>query len=290
MKPMARVAFLGLGAMGMRMARKLIEANHTVSVWNRNPERSKPLAEANAQVASNPREAAAGAEIVIAMVRDDEASRMVWLDQEVGAVHQMAPTAIAVESSTLTVSWTRELASALRQRGTDFLDAPVVGSRPQADAAQLIQLVGGDKDVLARAEPVFKAFSAARHWCGPNGAGAAMKLAVNALFGIQVAALAELIGALRKDGIGPAEAGEALEALPVLSPAAKGDGLSMVARNFAPMFPVELVEKDFGYAVAAAQSLGLSAPVTGAARAVYATAIDKGFGAEHLTSIFRLYE
>jgi 3-hydroxyisobutyrate dehydrogenase-like beta-hydroxyacid dehydrogenase len=287
---MARIAFLGLGAMGMRMARKLIDANHTVTVWNRNPERTMPLAEVGAKVAKIPREAADGAEIVIAMVRDDDASRMAWLDTKDGAVHQMASRAIATDSSTLTVSWTRELASALKQRGVDFLDAPVVGSRPQAEAGQLIQLIGGDKNVLARAEPVFKAFSSARHWCGPNGAGAAMKLAVNALFGIQVAALAELVGLLQKDGIESAAAVEVLGALPVLSPAAKGAGLSMVSRTFAPMFPVELVEKDFGYAVAAARSLGVSAPVTTSARAVYATALEKGFASEHITSVFRLYE
>jgi 3-hydroxyisobutyrate dehydrogenase len=290
MELMARVAFLGLGAMGTRMARKLIDVGHVVAVWNRTPERTKPLAGAGAQVANTPREAATGAEIVIAMVRDDDASRAVWLDAKIGAVHQMVPGAIAVDCSTLTISWTRELASTLKKRGLDFLDAPVVGSRPQADAAQLIQLVGGDKGVLARAEPVFGAFSSARHWCGPNGAGAAMKLAVNALFGIQVAALAELIGFLRKHGSDPAEVVEVLGALPVLSPAAKGACSSIVSRNFAPMFPVELVEKDFGYAIAAARSLGTSAPVTTAARAVYATALEKGFGAEHLTSVLRLYE
>ena len=76
--------------MGTRMARKLIDANHVVTVWNRTSERSKPLAEAGAQVAKSPREAATGAEIVIAMVRDDGASRMAWLDAKVGAVHQMA--------------------------------------------------------------------------------------------------------------------------------------------------------------------------------------------------------
>jgi 3-hydroxyisobutyrate dehydrogenase len=287
---MARIAFLGLGAMGMRMARKLIDANHTVTVWNRTAERTKPLAEIGAQVAKSPREAATGAELVIAMVRDDDASRMAWLDTKDGAIHQMAPGSIAADSSTLNISWTRELASALKQRGIDFLDAPVVGSRPQADAGQLIQLIGGDKNVLARAEPVFKAFGSARHWCGPNGAGTAMKLAVNALFGIQVAALAELIAVLQKDGIDPAAAVEVLGALPVLSPAAKGAGLSMVSRNFAPMFPVELVDKDFGYAMAAARSLGVSAPVTTGVRAIYATALEKGFAAEHITSVFRLYE
>jgi 3-hydroxyisobutyrate dehydrogenase len=290
MELMARIAFLGLGAMGARMARKLIGANHAVTVWNRTARRSSPLAEAGAQMAKNPREAAAGAEIVIAMVRDDEASRTVWLDENVGAIRQMAPGTIAVESSTLTVSWTRALALTLKQSGMAFLDAPVVGSRPQADAAQLVQLVGGDKNVLASAEPVFTAFSSARHWCGPNGAGTAMKLAVNALFGIQVAALAELIGDLRKDGIDPAMSVEVLGALPVLSPAARVASTSMVSRNFAPLFPVELVEKDFGYAVAAARAVGASVPVTTGARAVYAAALQKGLGAEHLTSVFQLYE
>jgi 3-hydroxyisobutyrate dehydrogenase len=287
---MAQVAVLGMGAMGTRIAKRLAGAGHALSVWNRTAERSRHLEAIGARVAEAPKDAVAGADIVIAMLRDDDASRAVWLDPSSGAAHHMSPDAIAVEASTLTILWTRELAAALKERDLAFLDAPVVGSRPQADGGQLIQLIGGDKDVVARAVPIFEAFSSARYWCGSNGAGTAMKLAVNALFGIQVAALAELIAMVRSHGIAPAQAVDILGGLPVLSPAGKGAALSMVARNFAPMFPIELVEKDFHYAIAAAKLLGSPAPMTTSAHAIYATAMQRGFGAENIAGVSRLYE
>jgi 3-hydroxyisobutyrate dehydrogenase len=287
---MAEVAVLGMGAMGTRMAKRLAGAGHAVGVWNRTAERSRHLEEVGARVAATPKDAVAGAELVIAIVRDDDASRAVWLDPSNGAALHMSPNAIAVEASTLTVSWTRELATALKVRDLAFLDAPVVGSRPQAESGQLIQLIGGDRDVVARAAPIFDAFSSARYRCGDNGAGTAMKLAVNALFGIQVAALAELIAMVRSHGIAPAQAVDILGSLPVLSPAGKGAAASMVARAFAPMFPIELVEKDFDYAIAAAKLLGSPAPMTTNAHAIYASAVEKGFGADHITGVSRLYE
>jgi 3-hydroxyisobutyrate dehydrogenase len=287
---MARVAVLGMGAMGARIAKRLADAGHALSVWNRTAGRSKHLEAIGARVAEAPKDAVAGADIVIATLRDDDASRAVWLDPGTGAAHHMPPDAIAVEASTLTISWTRELAAALKGRDLAFLDAPVVGSRPQAEGGQLIQLNCGDKDVVAPASSTFEAFSSARYWCGSIGAGTAMKLAVNALFGIQVAALAELIAMVRSHGIAPAQAIDILGGLPVLSPSGKGAALSMVARSFAPMFPIELVEKDFDYAIAAAKILGSPAPMTTAAHAIFAAAIDRGFGADNITGVSRLYE
>jgi 3-hydroxyisobutyrate dehydrogenase-like beta-hydroxyacid dehydrogenase len=107
-----------------------------------------------AQVAKSPRTAAEGASFVISIVRDDQASRRVWLAEADGALAGMASSAIGIESSTLSVQWIRELAQKFAERGIAFLDAPVVGSRPQAEAAQLIHLVGGDTSALERVRPV----------------------------------------------------------------------------------------------------------------------------------------
>ena len=132
---MNKIAFLGLGAMGLRMAANLVNAGHSVTVWNRDPAKAAPRAALGAGIAGTPKAAAGGAEIVIAMVRDDEASRRVWLDPETGALGWLGRHAIAVESSTLSVGWVKALAAAAGERGISFLDAPVVGSRPQAEAA-----------------------------------------------------------------------------------------------------------------------------------------------------------
>jgi 3-hydroxyisobutyrate dehydrogenase len=192
-----RIAVLGLGAMGSRMAARLLGAGHQVSVYNRSAGPAHDLVAAGAVAGKTPRAAAEGAEIVIAMVRDNEASRAIWCDEQDGALRGFGAGAIAIESSTLTPGWVRELGAEVQQAGARFLDAPVVGSRPQADAGQLIHLVGGDADIFDRAKGVLSALGGAAHHVGPVGAGARLKLAVNALFGVQVAALAELLALLK---------------------------------------------------------------------------------------------
>lgn len=286
---MANVAVLGLGPMGSRMARNLMSAGHEVAVWNRSPNACLPFAEAGAAVAATPRAAVSGAAFVIAMLRDDAASRSVWLAPETGALSGLTPGAIGIECSTLTVGYVRELGARFATTGRGFLDAPVAGSRPQAEAAQLIYLVGGDADVLAAAKPLLQAMGAVVHHAGAVGDGAAVKLAVNAMLGVQVAALAEIIGLFAKTGLDANRAVEILTATPVCSPAAKGAAASMLSGGFAPMFPAELAEKDLGYALAAAAEAGAPMPLAEATRRVLAEAVAHGFGTDHLTGVVRLY-
>ncbi|MBY0422334.1 MAG: NAD(P)-dependent oxidoreductase [Parvularculaceae bacterium] len=284
---MTRIAFLGLGAMGARMAANLLDAGFALAVWNRDIAKAEALAGKGALVGASPRAAAMGADIVFSMLRDDEASHRVWLDPATGAFSAMKPEAIAVECSTLSVAFVRRLGAEARRRDLRFLDAPVAGSRPQAEARQLIHFVGGEAETLARAEPALKAMSAAVHHAGEVGAGAALKLAVNALFGVQVAAMAEIIGMLEKQGVAADRAIAIIGATPTASPAAKAAAASMLAGDYAPLFPVELVAKDFDYVVDSASGAG--APMAEAARAVFQTALAAGFGDEHLTSVRRLY-
>lgn len=285
---MPSITVLGAGAMGSRMVAKLLTAGHRVTLWNRTQEKAMPLAQAGAAIAATPRAAVGGADVVIAMVRDDEASRFVWLDPDAGALAALPSDCIAIESSTLTLGWVRELAERCASAGVGFLDAPVIGSRPQAEAGSLIYLVGGRRDVADRAEPLLRTLGGAVYFAGSHGAGATVKLAVNALFGIQVAALGELIGMMRRAGIDVPTAVEIIGSTPVCSPAAKTAAASMLAGSFAPLFPVELVEKDFGYAIAAFGSRE-AAPVTAAACGVFALAVRQGLGADNLTGIVRLY-
>lgn len=284
---MSNVAVLGLGAMGSRMAAALLRAGHAVTVWNRTAARADGLV--GARLAASPRAAVAGAEVAIAMLRDDTASRAVWLDPAAGALGGLAQGAIAIECSTLTPAWIAELAETAGGHGVGFLDAPVLGSRPQAEAAQLIHLVGGDAAVLARAEPILRAIGGTIHHAGRAGAGAALKLAANTLFAIQVAAMAEVIGLLRGSGVEVAQAIDILGATPVASPAAKGAGAAMLAGAFAPLFPVDLVEKDLAYAAQAADAGGRRMPLAAAARQVMQAAIAQGLGDDNLTGIVRLY-
>ncbi|MBD2308080.1 NAD(P)-dependent oxidoreductase [Chroococcidiopsis sp. FACHB-1243] len=287
---MSRIAVLGIGAMGSRVAQNLLKANHQVVVYNRTAEKAMPLVNQGAIYAATPREAAEQADIVISMVADNDVSRAVWCDSATGAVLGLRKDAIAIESSTLTVDWTTELAKEITSRGVAFLDAPVVGSRPQADAGKLIYLVGGETETLAQVQNILLSAGAATiHHVGSAGQGMAMKLAVNALFGIQVAALAEVVGILTKNGVTSAKAIECLGELPVISPAAKVAGSLMLAQNHAPLFPIELVEKDFRYVIQTAQAVEASIPASTAVRDIYQTAIANGYGSDNITGVAQLF-
>ncbi|MEP7455043.1 NAD(P)-dependent oxidoreductase [Phyllobacterium sp. SB3] len=286
---MAKISVLGLGAMGSRMAANLLKAGHAVTVWNRTPAAADALVAAGATQAANPKVAAGGADFVIAMVRDDEASRSVWLTPETGALSGMTEGSIAIESSTLTPGWIRELGSAFAQGSHAFLEAPVAGSRPQAEAGQLVYLVGGDEVVLNAAETVLRSMGSGVRHVGPLGSGATVKLATNALLGVQVTALAELIGLLSKSGIDARRAIDAIASTAAWSPAATYLSNTMLAENFTPQFPIELIEKDFGYVIGEASSAD-AVPTLVAAREVFRQAIERGFGADNMTGVVRLFK
>ncbi len=286
---MAHVAVLGLGAMGSRMAQQLLTAGHKVSVYNRTPAAVAPLVVAGAIAAPSPRASVSEAEFVIAMVRDNAASQSIWLDPENGALGGLSENAVAIESSTLTVSWIQELAKHFQTKGIGFLDAPVAGSRPQAEMARLIYFVGGDISVMEKALPILKTLSTAVHYTGPTGSGAAVKLMVNALFGAQLAVIGELIGFMQRCGFDESKAVEILSSTPVCSPSAGAAAGAMIARNFTPMFPIELVEKDLGYVLETAAANKANTPMTAIARHVFSEVIKQGYGDENITAVARLY-
>lgn len=283
---MSNIAFLGMGAMGTRIAKRLLAAGHSLHVWNRTPERCQSLMHEGAITHASPREAAQMAEVVIVMVADDEASRQVWLNETAGAMGGLQQGAIALEYSTLTPGWSQELAKVI---GDSFLAAPVVGSRPQADAGQLIQLVGGEAATLATVRPILASHSAMIHHVGDVTASMTLKLAINTLFGIQVAALGEILGVLGKTGMPAQAAIDWLNQMPTTSPALKGIGALMVKENYAPLFPIDLVEKDFRYAQEFAQTVEANVPTIEAVRQVYQQAQQVGHGADNIAGVAQLY-
>jgi 3-hydroxyisobutyrate dehydrogenase len=285
-----KIAVLGLGAMGSRMARRLLDTGeHDVIVWNRTAEAIRPLVEAGATAASTPAAAAQHCELVISMLRDDDAGRSVWLATDTGALAAMTPGAVAVECSTVTPAFAVELAGRCSRRGVDFLDAPVLGSRPQAEAGTLIFLVGGQPAVAHRVEPVLRHIGTAVHQMGPAGAGSRMKLLVNSLFAVQVAAVAELLGALNDTDLDAARAIEVFAATAVASPAAATAGTAMLGRTFPAAFPIELVAKDLHYAAADAATRHRAVPLARAAAAIYRQAIERGHGQDNITGVVQLF-
>jgi 3-hydroxyisobutyrate dehydrogenase len=173
-----KVAILGLGTMGSGMATNLLKTCFSLSVYNRTAEKAYAVIGAGARFASTPAEAAKHALVIISMLADDAASREVWLGKD-GALAGATKGTILIESSTVSPEWIAELAKLAEQRGADVLDAPVTGSRTQAEAGQLSFLVGGRETALAAATPVLKAMSKEIVHLGPVGSGAKMKLINN---------------------------------------------------------------------------------------------------------------
>ncbi len=284
------VTLLGLGAMGSRMAHSLLKAGYALTVWNRTPERMDPLVQAGAIAAETPRAAVQNTDIVISMVRDDAASRYIWQNPELGALAGLASGSVVIESSTLTVAWVRELATLCQAQNLCFLDAPVVGSRPQAEAGQLIYLVGGDMGVLSQVESVLKVIGGSMYHAGPAGCGTAVKLAINTLFSVQLATMGELITLLRLSGVDPVQAVNIIAATPVCSPAVKIAAGAMLAQQFTPLFPIELVAKDLQYTLETAQASEAWTPMTEVTHQLYRKAQQVDLGRDNITGVIQLFQ
>ncbi|MEO1266784.1 MAG: NAD(P)-dependent oxidoreductase [Myxococcota bacterium] len=285
----SKVAFIGLGAMGSRMAMRLLDAGYALSVYNRNPTRAQPLEERGAKRAETPAAAVAEADMVITMVTDVDASRQVWCAPETGVLAGLRPGTLALEASTLTPAWMAELSKQASEMGGRFMEAPVVGTRPHAEGGKLTWLLGGSSDDVEAVRPMLQVMGAAVHHVGPIGQGTAMKLAVNALFGIQVAALAEVLGLLTQSGLETEDAVAILNQMAITSPAAKVIGGAIAAKAFAPMFPIDLVHKDFGYVTQAADAVGASVPTSSAVQEVYQRAREAGMGGDNINGVAQLF-
>jgi 3-hydroxyisobutyrate dehydrogenase len=215
---------------------------------------------------------------------DDTASREVWLGSD-GALEAAGKGAILIESSTVSPAWIAELAEAASQHGIDLLDAPVTGSRTQAEAGQLSFLVGGSDAALERAAPVLQPMSKDIIHLGPAGSGAKMKLINNFLCGVQVASLAEGLAWIERSGL------DREKALTVLKSGAPGSPLlgaisaRMVSRNYAVNFLLTLMTKDLLYAQNEAARNNVDLRTAEAARTLFENAIAQGLGNEDMSSV-----
>jgi 3-hydroxyisobutyrate dehydrogenase len=277
-------ALLGLGTMGEGMARRLLAAGVPLAVWNRTAEKCAALAAAGARACTTPAEAARGADVVLAMLADDAASRAVWLGSE-GALAGAKPGAVLIESGTLTVEWIRELAAAAAARGCTLLDAPVTGSKVHAASGQLLFMIGGDAAAIERARPVLAPLSRGIVHLGPTGCGAWQKLINNFLGAVHIASLAEALALIERSGIDRAKSLELLTAGSPGSPIVKLIAARMTAADYTPHFALRLLGKDLAYALAAARGLGLELATGLAAQARLAEAVAQGYGAADMAAI-----
>jgi len=283
-----RVAFCGLGIMGGGMARRLLTAGFPLTVYNRNAEKSAAMKAVGAQVAATPAEAAAQAEVVSSLVADDSASRSIWLGEN-GALAKANKGTVFVESSTLSLGWVKELASAAAARGCELLDAPVTGSKTHAASGELLFLVGGSVSALETARPAFVAMGRAVNHLGPTGSGAMLKLINNFVCGVQVASLAQALALLERGGLNREKALEVLKAGAPGSPIFRLIADRMTAGDYTPNFLLPLMAKDLRYAVAEGEQHSLKLTTAAAALDLFNQAIAAGLGDKDMSAVFEQF-
>jgi len=278
-----RIAFLGLGTMGSGMAGQLLAKGFPLAVFNRNPEKSKPFA-AKARVAKSPREAASGADVIISMVADDNASNSMWLGDD-GALAAVAPGAVCIESSTVSVDWVRELAGKVAAAGCGFLDAPVTGSKTHAAAGELNFIVGGETATLEKARPVLEAMSKTILHVGPVGSGALLKIVNNFVCGVEIAALAEAMAMIERAGLNREKALEVITNGAPGSPLVKTVSSRMTRLDYTPNFTLRLMAKDLKYAMSEGSKLSVKLITAAAALEDFQRGIAAGHGDNDIAAV-----
>jgi len=278
------VAILGLGTMGGGMAQNLLKAGFALTVYNRTAAKAEALVSAGARLAATPAEAVKGASVVIAMLADDAASREVWLGKD-GALEAAAKGTILMDSSTVSPAWIAELADHAARQGVEFLDAPVTGSRMQAEAAQLTFLVGGSETALEAVTPVLRAMSREIIYLGPVGSGAKLKLINNFLCGVQIASLAEGLAWIERSGLDRERALAFLKGGAAGSPVFAGISARMAEHNYAVNFLLRLMAKDLLYAENEAARCDIDLTTAETARGLFEAAIAKGFGEVDMSAV-----
>ncbi len=275
----SRVGFAGLGRMGAPMARNVAAGGFPLTVFNRSPEKAEPFAAEGASVAATPAELAAGADLVVTMVADADAVRAL-LEGDDGILAGASPGLVLVEMSTIGPLAARELAALCAEHEVEMIDAPVSGSTPAAESAQLAVMVGGEAAAFERARPVLEAISKAQLHLGPSGAGAAMKLGLNLIIAATAVSVSEALVLAERAGIEREAAYEMIGSSAVASPFVEYKRAAFLDPDGTPTaFALELMAKDLRLARVLGERDGVPLPgAAGSAEAIDLAAETEGPG------------
>ena len=276
------IGVAGLGAMGAAIAARLIEVGHQVTVWNRSPDKTKPLAEAGAKVVGSPAEVAVASEAVITILTDGAAIEDVYNGPK-GLLSGDVKGTLFIEMSTVPPKIETDLAPKVRGKGAVFVECPVGGSTAPARKGQLLGLMGAEAADAARAKPILDQLCRKVEHCGPVGAGASMKLAINLPLMVAWQAYGEAFAIARDVGWEPKRLldlfVESNGANNALKARAEMIGAMMESRDPGPTtFSIANAVKDLKTMVKTGESKGAEMPATKAALASFEDAVKNGFG------------
>ena len=274
---MADLGFVGLGVMGGGIAKRLLDAGHTVHGWNRTREKAQWLLDAGMKWEETPRDVAERSDVVFTMVTNTAAVRAVCEDAD-GILAGLSPGKVYVDMSTASPANTRALAERVAEAGAHMLDAPVSGSVATLEQGRLSIMVGGDEDVFERVRPVLEAIGPKVFHIGPSGSAVTMKIATNLSLAVQMLAFSEGVLIAEKSGIPRELAVEVLLASVIASPMVAYRGPFVLEQPDEAWFDVNMMQKDMNLALELGRELDVPLPTTAVTNELLTAA--RGMGLE----------
>jgi 3-hydroxyisobutyrate dehydrogenase-like beta-hydroxyacid dehydrogenase len=286
---MQHVAFLGLGIMGSGMASNLLQAGHPLTVWNRDPQACRSLAEKGAHVAPTPAACVREADVVMYSLSNDQA---VWevLTRPDGILAGVHAGQIAMDMSTVSPETSRRELAAYAEKGVEFLDTPVFGSRHEAARGELWVLVGGKREVFEQVRPLLETISATTHYMGGTGKGATMKLVGNLIVALQLEAAGEAMVLASKAGLAPDDVLEVLRVADFRSPVIENTVRALIQRDFQTDFSLQNLLKDANLIDQLAQQFNVPVPAFAQVRETVKAAANEGFEQENASALVKALE
>jgi 3-hydroxyisobutyrate dehydrogenase len=279
MKPItqenSRLGFIGIGYMGRPIARRLLEAGFKLRAYDRDPSKADELVRYGGTVAQSVWELSSSCNVVLSCLPSDQAVLDIYKGP--GGVFATAHSdTVVIDLSTVYPETSQELSRLGAEHGVEVLDVTMSGSTPVAEKGLLTLFGGGNKERFESAESIFRVISQRYFYLGPSGAGATMKLVVNALLGIGMQAIAESVALGEKAGLDRNRMLDVLSQTAVVAPAHVGKLRTAMKNDYSPQFPIRLMNKDFGLIFNLAAAVGARMPAAGAAFEINARQSNEG--------------
>jgi 3-hydroxyisobutyrate dehydrogenase len=282
---MANVGFVGLGVMGSRMVKRLLDAGHTVTGYNRTKAKAQWLIDAGMKWAETPRAVAATAETTLSMVTNTEALQAVTGGPD-GIIAGLSAGEIYVDMSTVSPAASRDLAKQVEAKSAQMLDAPVSGSVSTLEEGKLSIMVGGKREAVERARPILEAIGPKVTHVGGNGLAVSMKIATNLSLAVQMLAFSEGVLLAQKSGIPRETAVEVLLNSVIASPMVKYRGPFVLKMPGEAWFDVNMMQKDLLLALEMGRQLDVPLPTTAITNEMLTAARGMGLAEKDFAVVF----
>lgn len=282
---MANVGFVGLGVMGSRVARRLLDAGHAVTGYNRTAAKAQWLVDAGMKLAGSPRAVAEASDVTFSMVTNTAALRSVAEGAD-GLLAGLRAGKVHVDMSTVSPAASRDLAQKVEAKGARMLDAPVSGSVVTLEEGKLTFMVGGDEATFVKVKPILLDIGAKATYVGGNGLAVSMKIAVNLSLAVQMLAFSEGVLLAEKSGIARDVAVDVLLNSVIASPMVKYRGPFVLQMPDEAWFDCNMMQKDLSLALELGRDVDVPLPTTAVTNEYLTAARGMGLDAEDFAIVF----